>query len=345
MTPEFSSEQRELLQNEAGDLFQQIVLKGAIATTDDRIVPGGSDHRAFALLLDLGLVALEPGAEGYVPVDPSVVQARVVAPMGQRAAEMLAESTGWATTFAELAQSFRRTPPSDLPLVEVRGLSNINRFLAAAVADAEFELLTAHPDGARPAAVLSVALERDQQALRRGVKLRTLYQHPARRSTATREYVEVVTDLGGEVRTLDEFFNRLIVIDRRIALIPGTESGTESGAESDDVAIAIYDANLVSYLVDVFERSWERARTFTDREPLTEREIAGDAQNMTARLLIEGHSDQVSAKRIGVSARTYAGYVAALKAAYNVETRFQLGYAIGQQDLRQKDLATPPPQI
>ena len=39
---------------------------------------------------------------------------------------------------------------------------------------------------------------------------------------------------------------------------------------------------------------------------------------------------------VGVSTRTYAGYVASLKATYNVETRFQLGYAIGQQELRDK---------
>ena len=51
---------------------------------------------------------------------------------------------------------------------------------------------------------------------------------------------------------------------------------------------------------------------------------------MTIRMLIEGHSDPVSAKRLGVSARTYAGYVADLKEEYDAETRFQLGYAMGQ---------------
>ena len=44
------------------------------------------------------------------------------------------------------------------------------------------------------------------------------------------------------------------------------------------------------------------------------------------RMLIEGHSDPVSAKRLGVSPRTYAGYVADLKEEFEAETRFQLGY-------------------
>jgi hypothetical protein len=145
---------------------------------------------------------------------------------------------------------------------------------------------------------------------------------------ATREYVEQVIQHGAEVRTLDEFFNRLIVVDRRLAIVPGIEGY--------QVAIAIHDAGLVAYLVDIFERYWERARGFTDRELHTEREVADDVHNMTVRMLVEGHSDNASAKRMGVSTRTYAGYVASLKAAYGVETRFQLGYAIGQQEERER---------
>ncbi len=61
---------------------------------------------------------------------------------------------------------------------------------------------------------------------------------------------------------------------------------------------------------------------------------------MTVRMLVEGHSDNASAKRMGVSTRTYAGYVASLKTEYNVETRFQLGYAIGQQEERRATSAT-----
>jgi DNA-binding NarL/FixJ family response regulator len=53
-------------------------------------------------------------------------------------------------------------------------------------------------------------------------------------------------------------------------------------------------------------------------------------------MLVEGHSDNASAKRMGVSTRTYAGYVASLKTQYGVETRFQLGYAIGQQEERER---------
>ncbi|MEZ5094672.1 MAG: helix-turn-helix domain-containing protein [Nocardioides sp.] len=57
--------------------------------------------------------------------------------------------------------------------------------------------------------------------------------------------------------------------------------------------------------------------------------MAAEQRAMTIRMLIEGHSDPTSAKRLGVSPRTYAGYVADLKEEYEVQTRFQLGYAMG----------------
>ena len=81
------------------------------------------------------------------------------------------------------------------------------------------------PPSRRPAATraaLAVAAARDIAALERGVKMRTLYQHSARRSAVTRKYVAAVTARGAEVRTLDEFFNRMIVVDRRVAIIPGS---------------------------------------------------------------------------------------------------------------------------
>ena len=83
--------------------------------------------------------------------------------------------------------------------------------------------------------------------------------------------------------------------------------------------------------MDIFERTWERARPFTNREKSMMKDIAAEQRAMSIRMLIEGYSDPVSAKRLGVSPRTYAGYVADLKVEYDAETRFQLGYTMGQQ--------------
>ena len=160
--------------------------------------------------------------------------------------------------------------------------------------------------------ILQQAVDRDLRTIERGVHMRTLYQHTARRSKATRDYVNLMLAHGAQVRTLDEFFNRLIVIDRRLAIIPG---------EAPDVALAIHDTNLVSYLADIFDRSWERAREYNERGSASDSDIAAEVRQLTVRMLTEGHSDPASAKRVGVSTRTYASYVAALKEEYGVETQ------------------------
>ena len=59
---------------------------------------------------------------------------------------------------------------------------------------------------------------------------------------------------------------------------------------------------------------------------------------MTIRMLIGGHADPVGAKRLGVSPRTYAGYVSELKEEFEVETRFQLGYEMGRRGVTGRDV-------
>ena len=323
MATEFGSVQRQLLETDASTLYDTVVDEGRIAEDDPRIVARGSQQRAaFELLVDLGLLILDRDLKAYLPVDPTTVQARIVAPMGQEAAHLLEESSRWADAFGGLGQAYRRSLGTRHPVTEIRGIDNIRRFLVATVDDAQHEILTAQPTLGRYPGSLENASERDIRAVQRGIAMRTLYQHSARRSLAIKEYVATVSQHGAQVRTLEEFFNRMIVIDRLMAIVPGAEG-------NDVVAIAIHEPSLVAYLADVFERYWERARAFDDRAESTVRDVAEDVRNMTVRMLIEGHSDPASAKRVGVSTRTYAGYIASLKAEYGVQTRFQLGYAMG----------------
>jgi sugar-specific transcriptional regulator TrmB len=319
----YGPDDRRLLDTVASEIYATAVAKGSLPVDDERLLDGDR-KRALDLLLDIGLLRHDASSGDYHPVDPTSVQAQVVVPLGVRGAELLAESARWTDTFSDLGQVYRTSPQAAVsPITEIHGLDNINSFIHAAVSDSRRELLTAQPHGRRPANTLAVAENRDVKALERGVRMRTLYQHSARHSPATREYVADIVARGAEVRTLDEFFRRLIVIDRKVAVVPASDN--------HHAAIAIHDTSLIAYLVDIFERSWERAQPFNLSGNAAERSIAADVRAMTIRLLVEGHSDPVSAKRLGVSTRTYAGYIAALKDEYGVQTRFQLGYAMNNE--------------
>ncbi|KRF00881.1 LuxR family transcriptional regulator [Nocardioides sp. Soil777] len=324
----FGPGERTLFESAATALYDEIATQGGIPKADPRIADRGPDREAFDLLQELGLVTADELDATWVAVDPATVQSRVVAPLGQQGAELITESGQWAQAFSNLSQTWRQSPGSVKgPFTELRGEA-IGPYITSSVADASEELLTAQPQTGRAMEQLPQAIEREVAALRRGVTMRTLYQHAARRSSATHKYVAAVAAEGAQVRTLDEFFNRLIVVDRRLAIIP-----TRVGPGG----LALREPSLVLYLVDIFERSWERARPFTNRETPLMRDIAAEQRAMTIRMLVGGHADPVGAKRLGVSPRTYAAYVSDLKHEFQVDTRFQLGYEMGRRGITGND--------
>lgn len=330
------AESRALFESASTPLYEEILTSGGVVAGDPRIVEGGELHAAFEQLNELGLVRLDPTTENWVAEDPSLVHPRVVAPLTQQGAELLQESARWTEAFTAVSQAWRRAPSSAIQEGPFRYLheEGIGSYLSTVVPEAEEEVLTAQPQSGRGSGgVTDDVVSMERTLLERGVKVLTLYQHSARRSTGTRDYVAALLPLGAEVRTQDEFFNRMIVVDRRIAVIPSP--GDLS------TALAIQEPTIVAYLADVFMRSWERARPFTSQDASVVKGIADEQRAMTMRMLIEGHSDPVSAKRLGVSPRTYAGYVADLKDEFDAETRFQLGYSLGKLDAIQPAESEP----
>jgi len=319
----FGPEERKLFETVAGRLFEEVAMRGGVPV-DDPLISGDPD--SVELLSALGLLRRDAKTKRYMVVDPHAVEGAVVTPMGQLGAQLISESSHWARGFSELGKAYRRSRSTqDGPVTELRD-EHILTFIQQIVGGAQEELLTAQPQIGRSAAGLSAAASRDIAALQRGVSMRTLYQHRARRMRATRQYVARVSAEGGEVRTLDEFFDRLIVVDREVAVIPSPTEGR--------VALAIRHPAVVAYLVDMFERFWDRARPFTNTESTTLSTIAEEQRAMTIRMLIEGHSDATCAKRMGVSPRTYAAYLADLKQEYDAQTRFQLGYRMAMEQAK-----------
>jgi hypothetical protein len=326
--------EHQVLDDVGTTVYETAVTHGWIDETDPGYAEGTPQRAAVELLVELGLIRHDPHAHRFHPVDPAGASEHLVVPLALQGAELLEQSVRWSETLSRLSHVYRSSSASlERMITEVHGMEAINRFIDTQLNECRTEFLAAQPHGRRRAATLEQVKSRDLALLQRGASMRSLYQHSARHSTPTREYVAQIGALGAEVRTSDEFSNRLLIFDRRIALIPATENRA--------VAVAIHDKSVVAFLVDIFERAWERALPFTVEGLVVARKIVAEVRAMTLRMLVEGHSDAASAKRLGVSARTYASYIAALKEEYGVETRFQLGWAMSQS---QDDLHGPPPE-
>ncbi|MCG7523704.1 LuxR C-terminal-related transcriptional regulator [Streptomyces sp. OfavH-34-F] len=207
------------------------------------------------------------------------------------------------------------------------GLDAINAAIDEALAGAREEILTAQPDGPRPGPVLDQALESVRRRLAGGVAMRTLYQHTTRFDEATKNYVRTVSDYGARVRTLDEFHDRLIIIDESVAFVSANENRTH--------AVAIREPAVVRFLKGTFERSWDRANPFpflsTNAAKAAE-QVIPSLRKAIRKLLVAGYPDKQIARRLGISERSLQGHIAAMKQDLGAHTRIQLGYELGRNE-------------
>ena len=86
------------------------------------------------------------------------------------------------------------------------------------------------------------------------------------------------------------------------------------------------DGNLVQFLVEMVDQLWEGATPFVLEEDLGYAEdVADDLQRSIARLMAQGLTDEVVARRLGMSVRTCRRHIAALLHNLDSVSRFQAG--------------------
>ncbi|MFG2820337.1 LuxR C-terminal-related transcriptional regulator [Kitasatospora sp. NPDC048365] len=207
---------------------------------------------------------------------------------------------------------------------EIHGLSTIAQAIDDALSGSRREILTAQPDGPRPREVLDDALESVRRHVAAGVVMRTLYQHTTRFDEATKEYVQEVTRLGASVRTLDEFFDRLIIVDD-VAFIAANADRTS--------AVAVSEPAVVGFLRDMFNRSWDRAKPFPfvpNYAAMAAKEVMPAMRDSIKRLLVNGYPDKQIARRLGISERSLQSHIAGMKRELEAHNRMQMGYLWGR---------------
>ncbi|MFE6334734.1 LuxR family transcriptional regulator [Streptomyces sp. NPDC057798] len=211
----------------------------------------------------------------------------------------------------------------------IDGPETVQDTIGDALFRAKREILTAQPDEPGPGAALELLHAAVRDPLARGVALRTLFQHSARFSEPTKKYVQQVMAQGDvAVRTLPEFFDRLILIDGETAFIPG--------GEHPHSAALIRDGAVVAFLRGVFEKAWVRAERFPFRPVRAAdaaREVVPDVRQAIKALLVEGRSDKAIARRLGMSLRSVQGHIASLREQYGAQHRFQLGYRMAHGEI------------
>ncbi|AQT70511.1 hypothetical protein B1K54_00980 [Streptomyces sp. fd1-xmd] len=228
-------------------------------------------------------------------------------------------------------ETYRRGADSGaVEVVESR--DRVMLLIADTAARCTEEVLTVQPGGGRPPGYLERALPRDLEMLGRGVRLHTLYQHTARYSPGTQEYVQAVGAAGAEVRTLGELFGKMLVFDRATAFLPVWDN--------PDAAVVLREPSAVAFLCSVFANAWSLAEPFSaSYTPAASAQL----QDAIAARLADGAKDELIARRLGMSLRTCRRHIAELMDELGAESRFQAGYLLALRSAPATPPATRPP--
>ncbi|GAB2688498.1 TrmB family transcriptional regulator [Kitasatospora kifunensis] len=316
--PEVASEHSEFISAEAKSLYLRVVAAGGSLEVGDPKLDSAKNE-----LAGLGLLVLSQGKPEIASVtDPNRLANQLSSAWQKQALALLSQAVAVPVAMQELGHAYQSLERPFHPggsVEHIHGLVEINQRLEALSGSVESELLTAQPGGSRRQSLLQLkgTLEDDLSRLRRGVTRRIIYHPSARYSAPTRQYVEEMTEAGAEVRTLEEPFTRLFVFDRRIAVIPFQGTTQEAAFVSDPA--------IVGYLLDSFERLWERASPFLGATEVPP-EVISRLRGNILRMMTQGLGHRVIARNLGISERTLARHIADFREEYGSETLFQLGW-------------------
>ncbi|GGZ84797.1 helix-turn-helix transcriptional regulator [Streptomyces subrutilus] len=278
-------------------------------------------------LLEFALLHPDPDDDNWLrPVPPSVALAQRLHPLEREILHRRRSSIALTEAFEPFMAISALTPAPTHAITVLEGFNRINAALNVATAECQAEMLTIQPGGGRSENILNQAIERDQPLIRRGVSMRTLYQHTVRHSRGTMAYVDRMASGKVEIRTLEELVERLIICDESVAFIPASDD--------QQIALELRHPALVRYLIRVFEQLWRRATPLNEQIPYdpTPSGISG-VQRSIAQLLVEGHVDEAIARRLGMNVRTCRAHIAKLATALGSGSRAQLGYLIAQSGI------------
>ncbi|MFD3818775.1 LuxR C-terminal-related transcriptional regulator [Streptomyces rubiginosohelvolus] len=289
-------------------LYREALRTGRVARADLGAVP---------CLIDMALLHPDPWDDRWMrPVPPSAALAHLLQPVSREIDERLRLATSLSQALLPLTAVTNDDP--NLAITVLEGIETIQASIKEATETSADEILTAQPGSDRPSSTLRASLANAHTAIRRGARIRHIYQHPARYSSSVRSYLSQIPVQHLQVRTTELTVERLIIIDRTVAYIPASDDR--------NTALRIRHPALVAYLIQVYEVLWAQAVPLAETHHTAAPDVPVTAvQRSIARLLTEGHVDDVVARKMGISVRTCRAHIAKLMQTLGATSRTHLG--------------------
>lgn len=280
-------------------------------------VPPHRAEQAVGVLRELRLVKpAEGGTDRLVAVSPEAAQMELLVPLEREILDSRHRLAGFKGQLSSFVAAFEKQARTRTEPVVITGdQEEIELRLLEAAQSCTTEVLVMQPCVARETRELRLARPLVLEALRRGARGRILYPHTARGDSGTRAHLGELLPAGGQVRTTKEVSDRFLVFDRKTAFIPSGEDG--------EIAV-VYESTVAAFLAGLHARVWESAVDFDSGAA----GYAGTMEELKVTLLsllASGAKDEVIARRVGMSERTFRRHVATIMQDLSASSRFQAG--------------------
>lgn len=284
---------------------------------------GHTEHRirdALDQLADLALLRQSRDAPGELrPVDPEM-GLRLL--LERQHAQVIERQRRFAESQAAVSQlisdytAVRHAAPSE-STERLESMDSVQSRLEELAERTCSECLSFMPGGGQSLSSLAASKPLDELMLTRGKSVLTVYLDSVRNDPPTLAYARWLAEHGGTVRTTPTLPVRIVLFDREVALVPIDPENTRAGA------VQLSGAGIITALVTLFEQVWTAAVPLGESRHADD-ELTGQERELL-RLLSRGLTDEVAARKLGISLRTERRMMASIMERLGAHSRFEAG--------------------
>ncbi|MCX4750469.1 hypothetical protein OG455_34005 [Kitasatospora sp. NBC_01287] len=270
---------------------------------------------AITRLVELRL--LRTAGDRLVPVAPEAAAASLVSPIERAMYERRELADRLRDRIDAITRPETGTAEPVGGIDGFEGVAEIRGLFKLASETCRKELLILRPSH-HDEELLDSLLDPCYAALDLGVSVKVACPHRSRAGFASRAKARRLIEHGAEIRTLSYLPQAAVVFDQSLTVMVNLP-----GPDEEPTARRIRDRGVVQYLVNLFNQLWEGAAPFTTEPGYAD--TTDSLHQSIARLMAEGLTDDVVARRLGMSVRTCRRHIAVLLRDLDSVSRFQAG--------------------
>ncbi|OKK11128.1 LuxR family transcriptional regulator [Streptomyces sp. CB00455] len=283
-------------------------LRNPHSTANDLLLrtPPADTERALRRLCELGMVRVDEECFGtVVATAPAVAIQRLIEQQVSDIHQKLQDVTQTSRLIPALEEEAAATDEEQPGVERLETLDHVRGRLDDLAFFTRYHIDSVEPYARLTQEDIDYARPLDLRCLRRGVQVRNVVLKEATRDPLTLIYLQELTQHGARIRVADSIVERILIFDRQTAIIPQDPSDTSRGA------LLTRETGLVDNIQRLFEKIWDSSLELSQVVAPDDNELSEMERQVLESMCTVG-KDEIGARDLGVSVRTYRRHVADL---------------------------------